>query len=149
MKNLEDRLSIALMDYVRIQYPQHRENFIHMPNGGNRSAATGALLKRMGVLPGVSDYICTQPSSGWPLLWIELKTETGKVTDTQKEFLAAQRQNGAMAVVAFGWDEAKYGIDRWMDGRPWAMEWMATIPKRERKALKPDVAELRDKSKRV
>lgn len=136
-KNNEDRLCIALMDYIRRQYPVERKYWFHVPNGGHRHRVTAALFKRLGVMPGVSDYHCMLPSGAWPSLWLEIKTDTGRPSDEQLEFLASARYAGHFAVVAYGWDEAKAIIDAWMRGTPEQIEWLSGCDKRrERNAAR-------------
>lgn len=54
--NPETRLHIAILHYLLAVLPKEAaDTLIHVPNGENRNAATGALLKRLGVRPGVED----------------------------------------------------------------------------------------------
>jgi hypothetical protein len=55
----------------------------HVPNERRGSAGTGMHFKRMGVRPGVADYLVF---NGVRDVAIELKDEDGKQSDTQKEF---------------------------------------------------------------
>lgn len=60
--------------------------WFHIPNGGKMSPARGRKLKEMGVKAGVADIaIITKPGS---VIFIELKTGTGKLSTKQKEFMA-------------------------------------------------------------
>jgi hypothetical protein len=70
-----------------------------VPNGGARSAVTGAVLKSEGALPGVADLFLCAPSvnaDGQSVhgLFIEMKTETGVWRKNQQEFAAAVRAAG-------------------------------------------------------
>jgi len=65
----------------------------HVPNGGKRNAATGALMKAMGAKAGVPDVLifshgCVQGhSEGFgPPLAIELKVGKNKPTQSQLEW---------------------------------------------------------------
>jgi hypothetical protein len=62
----------------------------HPPNGGNRSAATGALMKAMGAKAGVPDCLVfnTIDDAGWIKcgLAIELKVGKNKPTPSQIEW---------------------------------------------------------------
>lgn len=57
--------------------------WMHIPNGEKRDAITGAKLKRMGVRAGAADLLI-----GWrgQTLFVEIKAEDGRQTETQKEF---------------------------------------------------------------
>ena len=70
-----------------------------VPNGGARSAVTGAVLKAEGALPGVADLVLCAPSldeNGVTVhgLFIEMKTQTGVWRQNQREFAAAVRAAG-------------------------------------------------------
>lgn len=55
----------------------------HVPNGEDRSLATALKLKRMGVVPGVADFLCFK---GPRRVAIELKDEGGKQSIAQQVF---------------------------------------------------------------
>ena len=64
-----------------------------IPNGGNRSAATGARLKAEGVKRGIADLFLPvpRPKQGNHMEWysglyLEVKSKKGKQTTEQKEF---------------------------------------------------------------
>lgn len=70
-----------------------------VPNGGARSAVTGAALKSEGALPGVADLVLCAPSldvHGHAVhgLFIEMKTPTGVWRKNQQEFAEAVRAAG-------------------------------------------------------
>jgi hypothetical protein len=60
-----------------------------IPNGENRSRATGGRLKAEGVLAGVPD-LCIPALS----LFIEMKTDVGEVSPMQKEVHERLRKDG-------------------------------------------------------
>ena len=78
----------------------------HIPNGGSRNIAEAANLKRMGVKAGVPDLCLPYPSKGYHGLWIEMKTDKGRQTGSQKEWAEWLNDNGYMAVVCHGYGEA-------------------------------------------
>ena len=53
-----------------------------IPNGGRRDVREGGRLKREGVLAGASDIIIINNK----VYFIEVKTEKGRQTETQKAF---------------------------------------------------------------
>lgn len=87
MKNEESRIQKACVRWFRLQYP--RLVLFAIPNGGNRNAVTGAILKSEGVLAGVSDLMLMHPAGGYHGLCIEMKTPKGRQQESQKQF---QRQ---------------------------------------------------------
>lgn len=97
----EDRLQIAvcgLLDALKL-------NWWHTPNGGQRNASTGALMKKMGVKAGIPDIIIINPTlHGDVGLAIELKVKPNRVTPAQEAWRAKFISNG------WAWDVA-YDID--------------------------------------
>jgi hypothetical protein len=71
----------------------------HTPNGEARSKATAGRLKRMGVKPGVSDFLLLSPEG--QLHALELKRKGDKPRDDQRAFLETV--------------EAAGGRSRWVD----------------------------------
>lgn len=55
----------------------------HVPNGEHRHIAVAQKLQRMGVLPGVADFLCFTPSRK---IAIELKDSDGEQSDNQEKF---------------------------------------------------------------
>lgn len=84
-----------VIQFMRRNYPEVL--IFAIPNGGQRSAATGARLKAEGVVPGVPDLFI--PAWG---LFIEMKTLTGKVSPEQKAMLEYLQSVGYDAIVCKG-----------------------------------------------
>jgi hypothetical protein len=78
----------------------------HIPNGGHRDPRVAKKLKRQGVKAGVSDLHLPLARHGFLGLWIELKTEGGRLQDSQRDWLDRMNQAGHMAVVCVGWRAA-------------------------------------------
>ena len=84
MNNAESRLQQACIKWVRYQYP---DLIIYaIPNGGKRNAVTGAILKAEGVLAGVADLFVAKATPHHHGLYIEMKTERGRQSESQKAF---------------------------------------------------------------
>jgi len=147
MKNDEFRLCCALWSYVGSRHPAvvREKKFFAIPNGEYRNAVTASKLKRSGVVPGVSDYLLTVPSSGYTQLWLEVKRESGgKVSPDQKEFMQNHNNSREMAVVGYGFDECRDILDIWLAGRAYDIAWIAETPgKRERNAAEKARSECR------
>jgi len=73
-------------------------------------------MKREGVLAGVSDIMLPVSRQGWHGLYIELKVKGGRLSDSQKWWIAGVTRQGYMAVVCFGWTEAKGVIEGYLGG---------------------------------
>jgi hypothetical protein len=47
------------------------------------------------------------PAKGYHGLFIEMKTKTGRIAESQKRWLKALNELGYLAVIARGWEEAR------------------------------------------
>lgn len=82
------------------------ELLFHVPNGGRRDAKEAAHLKRQGVRAGVPDLCLPVARSGYNGLFIELKTEGGRASAEQKDWIARLRLEDYKAEICVGWMEA-------------------------------------------
>ena len=87
---------------------------MHIPNGGNVGARNGANLKAMGVRAGTPDYFLAYPSGKYHGLWIEMKSETGRVSPEQKTAIEVLGKQGYLAVVCRSTDEARLTIEQYL-----------------------------------
>ena len=94
--------------------------FWHTPNEGKRSATAGRKLKKMGMLPGVADIIILDRPPAHPdvpFVALELKTETGRATLLQQQFLAKVTERGGLARVCHGFADAV----SWLQSLGWGV----------------------------
>lgn len=111
----EDNLQIQTARWLRLQYP-HVIAF-HVPNGGKRPSTTirrkgkiyqvnvtGAKLKRMGALAGVSDWLVLHPIGPYSGAIIELKVKGGTLQESQSDFLARCKVAGYWTAVCWSFD---------------------------------------------
>ena len=82
-----------------------------IPNGGKRDRVTGARLKAEGVRAGVPDLFLAVARGPWHGLWIEMKTEKGKVSREQKKMIPLLCEQGYHVIVCHGWVEAEAAIE--------------------------------------
>lgn len=78
--------------------------FWHTANERKCSPRQGALLKALGVKPGVADFIFIL--KGPKVFFLEVKTQNGKLSPAQKDFRAAVEALGCSYAVARTLDEA-------------------------------------------
>jgi len=83
--------------------------WLHVPNQ-NRSAKIGALLKRMGVLPGASDLLLWHDGNSFAL---ELKAPGGRPTESQLDFQARFADAGGHVAIADSIDRALTVLEAW------------------------------------
>lgn len=94
--------------------------FFAIPNGGSRNYLEAVALKKSGLLAGVPDLCVPIPSCGHHSLYIELKRRTkyAKVSDEQKEVIGRLNELGHLAVVCYGFDEAKQVVEDYLGNVP-------------------------------
>lgn len=110
----EDRLQIAVCEYVKLQYPKCVIN--HSPNEGKRSKFERFKIKALHVSAGFPDLFIVGYGK---LLLLELKIDEnkalkqrkGKLSINQEMWLRTLTENGITCGVAYGFDEAKKIID--------------------------------------
>ena len=78
-----------------------------IPNGGQRNIIVATRLKAEGVKSGVPDIFLPVARGGAHGLFIELKTEKGKPSGNQREWIGDLALNGYCAVFCYGWEHAK------------------------------------------
>ncbi len=105
-----------LVAWFRMQYRQLSDLLIHIPNGQNVGAVVGARLKRMGLLKGASDFLLAYPIGGYAGLWLELKTEGGRLTVEQQAFLERMRHVGYSAHASWHFEDSQKIIVSYIDG---------------------------------
>lgn len=76
------------------------------PNGGLRDIGTAIKLKAEGVKKGVPDLFLPLAKKGYHGLFIELKTETGRASKEQKDWIEKLNANGYLAVICVGYKSA-------------------------------------------
>lgn len=106
----ENSLHHFVADLLRIS---SRALWFHVPNGERRDSRTGAKLKRMGVRPGVADFLFVAPPHG-RLLALELKApKEGRLTESQKQFRRDLEGAGGEFAIARSPEEAIEQLKRW------------------------------------
>lgn len=102
----EQEIVIQWKELMVYQYPELRW-LIHIANGGSRHPAEAQKLRRMGVVPGVSDLFLPVARQGYHGIWIEMKRQYGgRLSPAQKDWIEGMRKEGYKAERADGADEA-------------------------------------------
>lgn len=112
----EHQEQAALMKMCKLSMRKYPElALIHaIPNGGQRHIAVAAKLKAEGVKAGVPDIFLPAPRGNSHGLYIELKARGGKVSEAQREMLAALAGQGYACLVAYGWEQAWNEIEDYL-----------------------------------
>jgi hypothetical protein len=108
---LERRATIAIADLLRTA-AKPGWWWSHIPSGELRTEKTGALLQRMGLKPGMADFLFVGP--GGRLCFLELKrSRGGRLSPAQKEFREEMERRGVPYAVAGGFDQAVEVLQSW------------------------------------
>ncbi len=79
----------------------------HSPNGGKRDAITGGQMKALGVKPGFPDLVLPVATLTHHGLAIEMKSDTGRTSHEQDEWLDHLGKNGWSVAIARSAAEAR------------------------------------------
>lgn len=109
----------ALFQWAELQaakYPELKLMY-HIPNGGKRYIGEAVKLKAQGVKSGVPDVFLPVAKKTYHGLYIELKRQkNGHVSDSQEKWIEALNDQGYMAVVCYGCQEAIETILQYLKG---------------------------------
>lgn len=115
MKHNESEIQQQVIAWSQIcKYKENLKYLHHSPNGGNRSAREGARFKREGVKSGFPDLILPKPKQNYHGLFIEIKTEKGRITPTQKEWIEYLKENDYFTVVCRSFEETVDVIESYL-----------------------------------
>jgi len=112
----EEAEQIALFQWAAMMESKYQElRLLHaIPNGGHRHKATAARLKAAGVKAGVPDICLPVARGDWHGLYIELKVGKNKPTEAQRRWKDDLIRYGYLALVCYGWEEARKAIERYL-----------------------------------
>jgi hypothetical protein len=105
----EDAIQRAVFEHLAMRGALDVFAF-HPANGGWRSKIEAAILKGLGVRPGVPDVIAIKAGRTYA---IELKAAHGRVSETQRTAHAALRAAGADVAITYGLDAAIDQLEQW------------------------------------
>lgn len=108
-QDLEHKLQCSVVQHLRLMAAPGIY-WAAIPNGGSRSARTGAKLKAEGVRAGAPDLLIVVDGKAHGL---ELKVGKNRQTDTQKATEAEWTAAGGVYVVAHGINEALNYLRQW------------------------------------
>lgn len=113
-ESTEQTLLFQWAEYQSGKYPELSLMY-HIPNGGSRNKAEAGRLKAQGVKPGLPD-ICLPVARGkYHGLYIELKRVTGgRTSKDQREWIKLLLDQGYLAGVCLGWEEAADTLMRYL-----------------------------------
>ena len=81
-----------------------------VPNAAKRSPKLCMMMKAEGLKSGVPDIFLPLAKKNYHGLFIEMKSQKGKVSDAQNEYMDYLRSNGYHCAICYGFEEAKKAI---------------------------------------
>ena len=96
----EADIQIACNDYLTFLSNTYTFRHFHVPNEGKRSIWLHNRMKRMGLKSGCPDIIIEYPQG--KILYIELKTKKGRLSDSQKLWAVQSESLGTPHFVVQG-----------------------------------------------
>lgn len=115
-EDTEQALVIDWARWNRQKWPELRL-IHHIPNGGSRNMKEAVKFKQMGTLAGVPDLHLPVPKGPYCGLWIEMKYGSGRIRNTQKEFMRIAAAYGNYCVVCYGADAAIHVLQDYLELR--------------------------------
>jgi hypothetical protein len=117
----EHKHQVVVMNYWGKRYPKYYACLFSIPNGamlaGNKMQRCRQMnsLKSEGLMPGVSDLFLMVARCGYHGLFIEMKAEKGRLSEPQQEHIDRAREQGYMAEVCYGNEQAIDLLDKYMN----------------------------------
>lgn len=113
-RNIEHIEQVKVVQHVRAFYPD--TIIAAIPNGGDRTASERVRLHSEGVLAGMPDLCVLEAKNGFHGLFVEMKTDIGKVSSKQSDIKLQLNAKGYKAVVARSAAEAIKTIEEYLNG---------------------------------
>lgn len=106
----EHKIQVALLDYLSIA-GRHDLYWFAIPNQSNRHIMNATKMKAEGVRSGIPD-LCFMLENG-RVAWLEMKTQVGRLSDTQKAFRDRALALGHFWAMARSVDDAIPHLTEW------------------------------------
>lgn len=123
----EDSIQMSCVSWFRIAHPELARLLHHSANEGKRTTrivhthagtrvvcSGGARLKAMGMQTGFPDLFLAVPSRGMHGLFIEMKSEMGRLEPSQREMLALLSEQGYATAVCRSLDDFQHVTDSYL-----------------------------------
>ena len=123
----EDSIQMSCVSWFRNAHPELARLLHHSANEGKRTTrivhthagtrvvcSGGARLKAMGMQTGFPDLFLAVPSRGMHGLFIEMKSETGRLEPSQREMLALLSEQGYATAVCRSLDDFQGVTDSYL-----------------------------------
>lgn len=105
---------VTLVSWFDRNYKEYKGRLFAIPNGGLRAKSVAVKLSAEGVRRGVPDLFLPIPRGCFHGLFIELKSESGRATPEQKDWVEFLAAAGYSANIVRGWESAAGIIKAYM-----------------------------------
>ena len=113
-KDDEHKLQSLCVRWFRLKYKSIAYALFAVPNAARRSARNGAYMKEEGLLPGVADLILLKSNRFYGALCIEMKTRTGRQSESQKQWQQFIETQGCKYVVCRSLDDFQQEVKEYL-----------------------------------
>lgn len=86
MKKYEHKLQCSCVKWFKMQYKKYKLNLFAVPNGAKRDVISANYYTSEGLTAGVADLFLSVPNNEYHGLFIEMKSNNGRQTESQKDF---------------------------------------------------------------
>jgi hypothetical protein len=117
-RDLEHKEQVVFVTWCKMQNGNYRDakTIFAIPNGGHRDIRVAVKLKSEGVMSGVPDLFLPEPV-GYHGLFVEMKSEKGTLSESQKDEKTILEDRGYKVVVCYSAEEAIEAVKEYLDGR--------------------------------
>lgn len=116
-KKDKDNFKESQIQNMVIQFLKNNNLLFHTSfNGLKVSKGQSRFMKSQGLISGHPDLTIYKKVGNNDLLFLELKTVKGKLSESQKEYVRALIEDGYIVSVAYGYYDAIYKIKKYLEG---------------------------------
>lgn len=102
------------------KYLEDRDLDSHPSLSGIKAKSWGQIkfMKSQGIKKGHPDLMIEEPAGKYQIFFLELKKIGGKLSEEQKEWLKRHKKKGHAVSVSYGYYDAIYKIEKYLQGEP-------------------------------
>ena len=115
MRRIEQQHQIYLVRWFRLAYRKFAPLLASFNNGPNVGPRIMKIYKEMGLTPGMPDLFLAIPTPDFAGLFIEMKSEKGRISDVQKDVHNTLRLVGYDVIVCRNWMDARDKIEDYLN----------------------------------
>ena len=134
----ENAIQAAFFRWLNVQarLNPELELFHSIPNGSHKSPASRMIYKATGLKSGVPDCFLPVARGGWNGLYIEFKSEKGRVSPEQLFWISRLREQNFIVYICRDWERAATLTSDYLRGKINEKDFATCTPKQNRKPRK-------------